>query len=433
MQTITYGKSTLVTNLTWSVLDPFDSKYKQIQGWRSAGQAFGVSYQVDGETVYGRTGQAAKGYISLAALAGRHPLLKGATALLLIEIPSATPDEESRVVAVGLVNGIVEEDRLIDESEVPDFRSTFATKAKVSYKVFGHGHHVGNIDEPLSLDGLLKTGARKAALTPLSSGLHVRVALAAALVLGISMLAYTWIQGELEARRVAEAMRLNQSKTPQQLYLLSIEQYLKRPIVPLHSAIAATRAVLNDFPVVHAGWNLSRVNCMQSGCTVAWVRNDKEAGTIEDFRRTAPQEWGDITPISQVEVAHPLALQMPTRNLERDAWPQLKIWRDENLASWQFLAPGGWSSDLSEPRLRAVPPEIEGGPQMGQIGAMPEAIRAVDLTINRMPLWYAEDDPDSPMRQDLLGDQTALQGDIQIDLDGTNITFTLKGLLHVQN
>lgn len=433
MQTIAYKNMTLVTNLTWNVLDPFENKYKQIQAWRAAGQAFGVSYQANGENVYGRTAQLAKGYISLAALAGRHPSLKGATALLLIEIPSGDAAEESRVVAVGLVNGIVEDDKLIDESEVPDFRSTFATKAKVSYKVYGHGDHIGNIDEVLSLDDLLKMGPRKGALNALSSGLHTRIALGVASVLVLGLLGYSWVQGELEARRAAEALRLNQSRTPQQLYLQSIEQYLKRPVVPLHSAIAATRARLKDFPTVHAGWNLSRVNCAQSGCTAAWVRLDKEGGTIDDFRRAAPEAWGQVTAISQVEVAHPLAIEMPTRTLDRAAWPKLNEWRDANLANWQFLAPGGWSSDLGQARLRAVPPELDGGPQMGQLGVMPEAIRAAEITVTRMPLWYADEDPNSPMRQDLLGDQTALAGDIQIDLDGTNITFTLKGLLHVQN
>lgn len=433
MQTITYKNITLVTSLTWNVLDPFENKYKQIESWRAAGQTFGVSYQVNGENVFGRTNRVAGGYVSLAALAGRHPSLKGNTALLLIEIPSASTDEQSQVIAVGLVNGVIEVDRLVDESEVSDLRSTFATNAKAPYKVFGSGDHIGNIDEPLTLEDLLKAGVRSATLKTLSSGRHARIAVAVLALLLVVGGGYSWIQGELEVRRAAEAMRLNQSRTPQQLYLQSIEQYLQRPIVPLHSAIASVRETLKDFPIEHAGWTLSRVNCSEGGCTASWVRPEKSGGTIEDFRAAAPAEWGPITATTQLEVAHAIKATMPTRTLDRSLWPVLGTWRDQNVASWQFLAPGGWSADLSATKLRAVPPEIDGGPQMAQLGGMPEAIRASELTVNRMPLWYADEDPDSPMRQDLLGDQTALLGDIQINIDGADITFTLKGLLHVQN
>jgi len=53
--------------------------------------------------------------------------------------------------------------------------------------------------------------------------------------------------------------------------------------------------------------------------------------------------------------------------------------------------------------------------------------------MNGMPFWFTDQDPDSPMTEDLLGTQAVLDGDIQIDIDDKQITFSAKGLIHVQN
>jgi hypothetical protein len=80
-----------------------------------------------------------------------------------------------------------------------------------------------------------------------------------------------------------------------------------------------------------------------------------------------------------------------------------------------------------------VPIEVAGGPDEASLGAMPDAIRAVEVGMNGMPFWFADQDPDSPMTEDLLGAQAALDGEIQIDIDDKQITFSAKGLIHVQN
>ena len=67
------------------------------------------------------------------------------------------------------------------------------------------------------------------------------------------------------------------------------------------------------------------------------------------------------------------------------------------------------------------------------LASVPEAIRAAEVSITTMPLWFADVDPDSPMQTKFIGAQTALLGDIQIDVASKTVTYSAKGLIHVQN
>lgn len=434
MQTIQHKRTTLASSLVWNILDPYENKHKQISAWRDAGQTVGVSYSINGETVFGRTNGEVKGVVSLAALAGRHPTLRGKTALLLIEIPSANPDHESTVVVVGLLRGVVELDKLVAEGDVAGERNLFAAKAKQPFDVYGSGEHIGNIDHDLGLDALIKGGGAAACtLKRLSSGKFARAALLVALVGSMTIGSYMWISSSMEAKRLARQAQLEASRTPEQLYLQSIEQYLLKPITPLAESIVVLREALRDFPTALAGWELGRLNCSLSACAVAWRRLADEGGTIEDFRAAASPDWGPITAISQTEVVHSVPIQLPSRLLNREDWPLLREWRDQNVSHWQYLAVGGWRADISEPKMRAVPVELDGGPEMHKLTRMPQAIRAVELNINNQPWWYADSDPDSPLLASFLGDQLALDGDIQIDVKGKEITFKTKGILHVRD
>lgn len=435
MQTTRYGKHTLASGLAWSVLDPHGGgKHRQIQQWRSMGQTHGVAYEISGEEVYGRSDAGSTGTVSVAALAAKHPSLKGKTALLLIEIPSPNDEHESTVLAVGLNRGFVELDKLVYASDVAALRNGFASQIGKQYELHGDGEHIGEVEHQLSLDDLIKHGKPASVkLAHLRSGRTAVFLVAALSVAAIGGGIWFWWDAQAESRRLAAQAQLEASKTPQVLYQQAVAHYLAKPIVPLAQAVASMRDGLSDFPVVKAGWELSKINCNIDGCTALWNRMGAPGGTLQDFRDAAPAEWGTVTAISQTEVAHSVPLKLPTRTLDRTAWPRMDAWRDINVAHWQFLAPGGWKADLAQPRLIAVPPEVAGGPQEALLSTVPDAIRAAEVSFTTMPFWYADADPDSPMQSEFLGDQTALIGDIQIDVSSKSITYSAKGLIHVQN
>lgn len=435
MQTVRFGKLTLASGLAWSVLDPHGGgKHRQVQQWRNVGQTHGVAYEIAGEEIYGRTGAAGASAISVAAMVARHPSLRGKTVLVLLEIPAPNDEHESTVLVVGLNRGFVELDRQVYASEVASIRNSFASQIGKQYDVHGSGDNVGEIDNSLSLDELLKGGKPAAAkISQLRSGRFAAVAVGSLVVLGAGAVGWFWWGSHTEARRLAAQAELERSKTPQVLYQQAISQYLAKPIVPLADAVAAVRDGLATFPTALAGWSLTKINCSVDGCTALWLRMGAPGGTLEDFRSAARPDWGPAIAVSQTEVAHSIPLTLPTRTLTREDWPRMEEWRDLNLTLWQYLAPGGWKADLAHQKLLAVPPELAGGPQEAVLTTVPEAIRGAEMTVTSMPLWYADVDPDSPMQSKFLHAQTALLGDIQIDVDSKFVTYSAKGLIHVQN
>lgn len=434
MHTTLYGKHKLVSGLTWSLLDPFLGKHKQFHAWRQMEQGFGVEVALDGERCFGRGGDEVNGLISVAALAARHPIIRKKTALLLLEIPSANPDHQSSVIVVGLKDGLVELDTFVSEDRVPEVRSAFLSKLGGTTTVYGDGENLGRLDVQLTLEELIKRGRPSAArVSKLSSGRLLGIAAAIGVLAIAAMGAVLWISENEEVARRLEQERLEAERTPQVLYQQSMEAYLAVPAVSLHGAMALVRDQLANFPLFHEGWSLKRLTCGKSGCSVLWERFGLSGGTLDDFRASAPSEWSGIVAVSQTEIAHGIPLQLPTFALDREKWPALSAWRERNVAHWQFIAPAGWTADIAEPTLRAVPIELAGGPDEAALSSMPNAIRAVEVGMNGMPFWFADQDPSSPMTEDLLGAQAALDGDIQIDIDDKQITYSAKGLIHVQN
>lgn len=434
MHTTQYGKHKLVSGLTWSLLDPFIGRHKQFQAWRQMEQGFGVEVALDGEKCFGRGGDEVNGLTSVAALAARHPALRKKTVLLLLEIPSANPDHQSSVIVVGLKDGLIDLDTFVSEDRVPEIRGAFLSKHAGSVSVFGHGDNLGDLGVELTLEDLLKRGRPSSArVSKLSSGRWLSLAIGLGVLAIAGMGAVYWISENEEVARRLEQERLEAERTPQVLYQQSMEAYLAEPAVSLHGAIAMVRDQLGSFPILHEGWSLKRLTCGRAGCAALWERFGLSGGTLDDFRSTAPADWSGIVAISQTEITHGIPMQLPTFALDREKWPALTDWRERNVDQWQFIAPAGWTADISEPTLKAVPIELAGGPDEAALGNMPNAIRAVEVGMSGMPFWFADRDPDSPLTDALVGPQAALDGDIQIDIDEKQITFTAKGLIHVQN
>jgi hypothetical protein len=428
---IQHGKYRLASGLNWSLLDPFVGKGKQFKLWTAAGQGYGVVVKIDGELFYGRCAPEGNSMLSLGALAARHPELKGKTALVLIELPSGNPDFHNQVIVIGLKEGVPEIDEIVDDDRVPEYRSNFIS-GKSSVFIAGDGNGVGFVEKTLTLDDLIKGGKPASAkIAVFRTGILIAVALAS--VVGIGLIAggiHLYDQYQQEQQKRAEAA-LAASNTPQALYSQSIVQYLEQPKVSLNGAMNYVRDQLQNFPIIHQGWVLTRLRCEPKSCEFTWRRISASAGVLDDFLETAPEEWKGIRAISQDEVLHTKDIELPTIVLKRETFPKLDEWRNKNLTQWQFLAPSGWKTAFSEPALRGLPIALAGGPEEQQLQFATDKLVGSNFEMKDMPLWFADDDQNSPLKSELIGD-AVLDGDILIDIQPKNITFTTKGLIHVQ-
>lgn len=438
-------KAALAFGLKWVLVDTFERLHKQIGRWKLEGVTEHASYRVEADTVFGLVResmspadqQQVRGLRLLAAgaCAATLPQLKGKTALVLIEL-AAHAGEAGAVAVLGMDKGIVVVDMLCDTgSQVSEARQAFAQRVKGDFEVHGSGAAAGQVHHALRLEDLVQQGGRFSPLPkiePLRSGRGYWLAagVAASLLLSAGGLA-AWDQHQAEIKRRTQIAALDANK-PENLYKQSIFALMQRTFVPLPSAIQAMRIGLGDFPLVHAGWELQKVNCPASGeCAVRFKRIMGSGASIDEFRRTAPATWIGVAASGQDEVAFMYRLSFPTMKLRREAWPKADDFRDRNYAAWQTLEPAGWKAEFSPLAIQALPGNVQPKDVM-LLHSHPEAVFAMPVAINQQPWWYAGSDPDSPARSDMLGDHTVLDGEIELLHLNKAVVFSAKGLSYVQ-
>ena len=219
------------------------------------------------------------------------------------------------------------------------------------------------------------------------------------------------LKAEIQKRAQLDVLERNK---PEYQYRQSIQALLLRPVVPLATAIETMRGALVDFPLVHEGWELTHLSCPSTGdCIVRFKRLVGSGASLEGFRKAAPLHWKGITASGQDEVTFMLRIEFPQSKLRREGWPTATEFRDRSFAAWQFLEPGGWRADLGTPAIQAVPGALQ-PKDANALYAMPDAVFAMSVRVSAQPWWYANDDPDSPVRGQTLGEHTVLEGDGQI-------------------
>lgn len=438
-------KAALAFGLKWVLVDSFEPRHQQIRRWKADGYTQHASYRLDGDTVFGLVRDASpqdqvqvKGLNVVAAGACVASLsqLKGKTALVIIELPSH-PGDAGGVAVVGLDKGIVVVDTLCDtHSQVSETRQSFAQRVKGEFEVHGSGAAAGQVQQELRLEDLVQKpkafGASNARIEALRSdrGYWLAGAVAIVLLLSAGGLA-AWDSHHAEIKRRTQLATLDANK-PENLYRQSIQALMLRDFVPLHSAIQVMRQDLGDFPLVHAGWELQRIACPVSGdCAVRFKRMVGSGASLDEFRRTAPPTWLGVASASQDEIAFVVRLEFPTSKLRRESWARADAFRDRNFASWQALEPIGWRAEMSQLAIQALPAKAE-PKDLVALHNHPEAVFAMTVAINQQPWWFAGADRDSPVRLDLLGDHTVLDGEIELLHLNKAIVFSAKGLSYVQ-
>lgn len=437
-------KAALAFGLKWVLVDTFETRHRQIGRWKLEGVSEHASYRIEGDTVFGLVResmspadqQQVRGLRVLAAgaCAASLPQLKGKTALVLIDLASHAG--EAGIAVLGMDKGIVVVDMLCDTvSQVSEARQGFAQRVKGDFEVHGSGAAAGQVHHALKLEDLVPKGglfSSMPTIEPLRSGRGYWLAggVAAALLLFAGGLA-AWDSHQAEIKRRTQLAALDANK-PENLYKQSISALMQRTFVPLPTAIEVMRTSLGDFPLVHAGWELQKINCPVSGeCAVRFKRIVGSGATIDGFRQSAPATWIGVAASGQDEVAFMYRLSFPTMKLRRETWPKADEFRDRNYAAWQTLEPAGWKAELSPLAIQALPGNVQPKDVM-LLHSHPEAVFAMPVMINQQAWWYANTDPDSPVRADMLGDNTVLDGEIELLHLNKAVVFSAKGLSYVQ-
>ncbi|MBI2770606.1 MAG: hypothetical protein HYX47_13350 [Burkholderiales bacterium] len=441
-------KAALAFGLKWTVLDPFERFHQQVSRWRAEGYQEHARYSLSGDQIYGlvkdgfgeQEKQQVRGLrvLAAAACAAMHPKLKGQTAFVAIALPGSGAD--STVAAIGLVRGMVVLDQLCrNGAQLSEARQSFARHAAVGsteqeYPVYGNS---GQVHHDLDLEGLVLpagTLSQGPVIRPLRAKRGFKVAGLIAvpcLLAAVSVAALNSHRSDLQQR--AQVALLERNK-PEAKYREAIQALLQRPVVSLSAAIETMRDALADFPLVHAGWELTRITCPSSGdCSVQFKRLGGSGASLEEFRLNAAPHWRGISASGQDEVTFALKLDFPQSKLRREAWISSIAFRDRCFESWQFLEPGGWRAEVGNAAIQAVPAGTL-QKDMASLYGLPDAVYAMPVVITNQAWWYAKADPDSPVRPSMLGESTVMEADGQIELTHSNkqITFSARGLTYVQ-
>lgn len=426
--------------LTWHQHDEleYSTKHAQIQRWQQDGFTHGASYKHNGGRVYGlhkANGKDApkSGYISGAATIATHPSLAGKTGFVLIEF-TVSKDEPPAVIFVGLRSGVVMMDIIIQYSEIPEYRNRFYRNfltAGEEAPTWGDLNEQHRVDHHFGLDDLVpgpKAG-KAHALKLLRSARMWVVFGTVGVVIALFGIGYALWQYNIE-RTEAIKRRIEQERnTPAVLYGDSIARWEKRQVVFLAPSLVYLNKELAGFQPIRAGFQLLSISCTPAACTSTW---DRKEGTLEAFRAAAPASFLSVAPVGQQQIEVVLDLKLPLSKIDRPSWPNTTELRDRLITQWQALEPTGWVATFGGIERLAVPPNFTPD-QLAAIANYPNPPRGVSITAANMAWWFTNSDPLSPVAQPNIGEQVEVLDPIVVKYDGTEFSFSFKGMAYVQN
>lgn len=445
MKTIRLSKDLVIAfGLHWEQHDALSgSEHQAIQAWRTQGRREAARYNLPGGRVYGLVPTQSshdekivsyKGVLAGAAVLATHPLLSEATGMVFFEI---TEGDYLSVVCVGLREGLVVLDRVVSPEQVGSVRSDFLRdhlrSSDRNFHSWGDVHESTQVETPFALSNLApsRKGGRAIRITALRSS---RTPVLLTGLLGLVCLgAAGWYGLELSAQHNREiaALRARAAGAPTVLYAQSVEQWMKRQVHPISASIAAVRERISTLPVYANGWHIESLACQEAQCVLTWKRQPSSVATLQGFRDNAPMGCKSVVPESLDTLTCSIDIELPQKALDRSTWPAFSEWRDAQISQWQFLSPGGWRAEYAPPAQMAVPAAFS-KEQRAAIAGVADAPKGVQVTVNKQSWWYANQDPNSPVSEQRLGQDSELTSPIKVDFDGHQFVFSFTGNVYVQ-
>jgi hypothetical protein len=440
VQTIRISKKlTAAFGLTWHQHDELEySKHTQIQRWLQEGYTHGASYKHDGGRVYGLHKANGKEIpnsdcISGAATIATHPAIAGKTGFVLIEF-RVQEDQAPAVIFVALRAGVVMMDLIIQYSEIPEYRNRFHRAFLTTgdeAPTWGDLSAPHTVDFDFGLEDLIP-GPKAGSAHPLSQLRSARMwVILGSISVVIALLGMGYAAWQYNIERTAELKRRleKERNTPAVIYGESIARWEKRPVIFLAPSLAYLHKELASFQPIRAGFQLLTISCDPTACTSIW---DRQEGTLEAFRATAPANFLSVTPIGQERLEVALDLKLPVAKIDRATWPKTLELRDRLITQWQSLQSAGWAAAFGNIERMAVPPAFT-KEQLAAIAAYPNPPLGVSIAVTNAPWWFTNDDPLSPVALNRIGEQVELVDPIEVKYDGKEFIFSFKGMAYVQN
>lgn len=432
-------KLTLVLGLDWKQHDPLEGKLRQqISQWKEEGYKFAGQYAHPGGQVFGlyrpASGQVKfdKTCLSGAAAAATHPMLANQTAVVMIEFKEPGKDGAQKVIFVGLRDGKVLMDLIVNPEDVPDLRNKFRTEHAAGKEVVTYGQLLGDqrVDNDFPLTELYPgTGRGK----PCQIG-ELRASNSAALVIAGAAIAvaaaggYFYYQAQLESAAELKRRMIQKENTPQALYTKEIARWSARSVNFVSPSVEFLREKMGRFQVARGGFILEKVECLNEQCTSTWKR---DVGTLEEFRAAAPPEWSVITATDQERINVALDFKLPSAKIERETWPKdIGALRDKLYNHWQYLHPVGWRATLGDLKQLAIPAGFT-DEQRRAISSFPNSPRGLEVDIKDQKLMFSVPEKSAPLRAENFAEQAELTEALVVKYDGKQFSFTLKGVIYV--
>lgn len=300
-------KTSFIFGLSWSQLDPNQKKNAQIKEFLAQGFNRQVTLKNE-DTVSLGLGVAddafkknkTKKYSAAAAIANIERF-SGTSSLFVIEEEG---DDRALVALVGLINGNVVLDVLVDLKRFSEYYDSYQARCfrnNVTPKIYGSVQSLAlNLSGPFSWGNLVVDKKsdfnphKNFALSTLRTEILLYLFLGVVAVLVIAYAGWYGYNWWRDSETEQEAKRQALLNSPEVKYRQALVEILNKPQFKLNTVLPDIEREFHDFPTRFAGFGLQGIECKadpklaQFNCVIAW---HSLGGTFREFTERAPKEW----------------------------------------------------------------------------------------------------------------------------------------------
>lgn len=433
---------TVVSQLTWQVLDPLGSGFfghTLIPSLIDGGARMSATYKNGSEVNIGITNavfeevkKPKRKARSFAVLVAKQKGLAGQTCIVFIQ---AGESAESTGLVCAMIAGDVVLDDQFELANIDSLYQNFAEMCQRSgrnFEVYGDIAPQGTqLKQALTLSELLSKSRKNtnSAVKALRSDKSLFVIVLLALIcilIFMGLAAFDWYQEGIASRRQANIQQL---QSPEHIYGQAVAVLLAKPTWIAPKNIQEISNAIGQFPAKIAGWNLVNLICEENDCIAKWKST---GGNYFDFQDAAYPVWGQLIFSTSTTEAHgDLKTLQHSVNLgvtgsllpAVEQWPKFDDYLISSGVEIQKLKLFGWSHQLSLPIQQAIPPTIS----PISVAQHPHAIHAMPWSIAQQSWIQAKE-----ILSIFPLSATLNRFEIHIDEKDSAVKFTATGLVYVK-